>query len=458
MTTKAARHVGELENKNIPALLWKYFVPAFSGVILNSLYNIIDRIFIGQGVGAEALSGLSAVFPVMISIMAFGMLVGIGAGVRISINMGKKDFKLAEKVLGNAFLLMILTSVAITIIGFAIKEPMLRMFGVSDDTMGYANEYLDIILMGAIFNIVGFSLNNLIRSEGNPRIAMISMLISAGTNLILDPIFIFTFNMGVKGAAIATVISQILLCVWVIGHFNSKRSVLRLRWENFKPDREIMWYILSIGFAPFTMQLASSLVQGTFNKQLMLYGNDYAIGAMGIINSVVMLLVMSVIALNMASQPIIGFNFGAKNYHRVKETLTIGLKAATIISMVGFAITQIFPRTIIGIFNSTNTDLMDIGEQGLRIALVAFPLVGFQIITGNFFQSIGKAGKAAFISLLRQVIILIPLLFIMPTFLGIHGVWLASPVADTLSAAICIWFLMREMKRLNKAIAAQNLN
>ena len=211
MTTKAARHVGELENKNIPALLWKYFVPAFSGVILNSLYNIIDRIFIGQGVGAEALSGLSAVFPVMISIMAFGMLVGIGAGVRISINMGKKDFKLAEKVLGNAFLLMILTSVAITIIGFAIKEPMLRMFGVSDDTMGYANEYLDIILMGAIFNIVGFSLNNLIRSEGNPRIAMISMLISAGTNLILDPIFIFTFNMGVKGAAIATVISQVLL-------------------------------------------------------------------------------------------------------------------------------------------------------------------------------------------------------------------------------------------------------
>ncbi len=179
---------------------------------------------------------------------------------------------------------------------------------------------------------------------------------------------------------------------------------------------------------------------------------------MGIINSVVMLLVMSVIALNMASQPIIGFNFGAKNYHRVKETLTIGLKAATIISMVGFAITQIFPRTIISIFNSTNTDLMDIGEQGLRIALVAFPLVGFQIITGNFFQSIGKAGKAAFISLLRQVIILIPLLFIMPTFLGIHGVWLASPVADTLSAAICIWFLMREMKRLNKAIAAQNLN
>lgn len=231
MTTKAARHVGELEHKSIPALLWKYFVPAFSGVILNSLYNIIDRIFIGQGVGAEALSGLSAVFPVMIGIMAFGMLVGIGAGVRISINLGKKDFKRAEKVLGNAFLLMILTSLAITIIGFAIKEPMLKMFGVSSDTMGYANEYLNIILMGAIFNIVGFSLNNLIRSEGNARVAMISMLISAGTNLILDPIFIFTFDMGVKGAAVATVISQILLCVWVIGHFNSKRATLRLRWR-----------------------------------------------------------------------------------------------------------------------------------------------------------------------------------------------------------------------------------
>ncbi len=453
MTAKVNSQVRELESQNIPSLLWKFFVPAFSGVILNSLYNIVDRIFIGQGVGAEALSGISAVFPVMIAIMAFGMLVGMGAGVRISISMGQKEFGTAERVLGNAFILMIFTSIAITIIGFAVKEPMLRMFGVNDDTIGYANEYLDIILAGAIFNIVGFSLNNLIRSEGSPRTAMVSMLISAGTNIILDPIFIFALDMGVRGAAIATVISQILLCIWVIWHFKSKRSVLKLRMANYKLNGEIIWFILSLGFAPFTMQLTASLVQGLFNKQLMLFGNDYAIGAMGIINSVVMLLTMSIIAMNMASQPIIGFNFGAKQFARVKQTLGITLKAATAVSIAGFALTQLFPETIIRIFNTDNEDLMTIGSGGMRIALAAFPLVGFQIITGNFFQAIGKAGKAALLSLMRQVIILSPLLLIMPKLMGINGVWIASPIADTISAVVCIIFLAREMRKLNNAIA-----
>jgi len=455
MAQKVKSQVRELESQNIPSLLWKFFVPAFSGVILNSLYNIVDRIFIGQGVGAEALSGVSAIFPVMIAMMAFGMLVGTGAGVRISISLGKGDLKTSERVLGNAFILMILTSLAITTIGFLVKEPILRMFGVNDDTIGYANEYLDIILLGAVFNVVGFSLNNLIRSEGNPRIAMVSMMISAGTNLLLDPIFIFGLNMGVKGAAIATVISQILLTAWVIWHFLSNRSVVKLKLSNFKLNREIVWFILSIGFAPFSMQLASSLVQGTFNKQLMVYGNDYAIGAMGIINSVAMLLTMTIIAMNMASQPIIGFNFGAKNYRRVKQTLVIILKGATIVSTLGFAIAQLFPKEIISIFNTDNPELMSIGMHGMRIALAAFPIVGFQIIVGNFFQSIGKAGKAAFISLLRQVIVLIPLLLILPGIWGISGVWMASPIADTIAAAISIIFLTREMKKLNRAIARQ---
>ncbi len=457
MTTKVNSRVQDLESQKISSLLWKFFMPAFWGVILNSLYNIIDRIFIGQGVGAEALSGVSAVFPVMIAMMAFGMLVGMGAGVRISISLGKGDYKIAERVLGNAFVMMLITSAAITIIGFAIKEPMLRMFGVNDETIGYANEYLNIILMGSVFNVVGFSLNNLIRSEGNPRIAMVSMMISAGSNLVLDPIFIFGLGMGVKGAAIATVISQILLVVWVIWHFKSSRAVVRLKMVNFKLDRDIVWFILSIGFAPFSMQLASSLVQGTFNKQLMLFGNDYAIGAMGIINSVSMLIVMSIIAMNMASQPIIGFNFGAKNYRRVKETLVIVLKGATAVSIVGFILIQLFPSAIISIFNTDNAELMSIGTHGMRLALAAIPIVGFQIITGNFFQSIGKAGKAAFLSLLRQVIVLIPLLIIMPHFMGISGVWVASPIADVISAVICYLFLANEMKKLNVAIAQQTI-
>ncbi|WP_430820510.1 MATE family efflux transporter [Carboxylicivirga caseinilyticus] len=254
------RNVRELESEKISKLLYKYFMPAFAGVIISSLYNIVDRIFIGQGVGSLALSGLSAIFPIMVIMVAFGMLIGVGAGVRVSFNLGKKDFDRAEKVLGNAFVLMVLVSLFITLIGFLIKHPLLTFFGVNDETYDYANDYLDIILSGTVFHIVGYSLNNLIRSEGSAKIAMFSMLIAAGLNIILDPIFIFWFDMGVKGAAYATVISQIVLCFWVLAHFRSERAVIRLHSRNFRIKRDIVWYIITIGFSPFAMQLASSLV------------------------------------------------------------------------------------------------------------------------------------------------------------------------------------------------------
>lgn len=449
MLSKNQKQIHALEHQHIPSLLWKNFIPAFTGVVLNSLYNVVDRIFIGQGVDALALSGLSAVFPVMIIQMAFGMLIGMGAGVRISINLGKKDFNKAEKVLGNAFILMIIVAVIITAIGFSIKDPMLRLFGVSDSTAQYANDYLNIILFGSIFNVIGFSLNNLIRSEGNARTAMFSMMISAGANIILDPIFIFGLDMGVKGAALATVISQILLFVWVIVHFRSKRSVIRLKPMYFHLDKEIVWYIIAVGFAPFSMQLASSIIQGAFNMQLTKFGGDLAVGAMGIINSVSVFFVMSVIAINMAAQPIIGFNYGARHYVRVKQTLMLSIKSATWLCIGGFVIIEIFPGQIIKIFNNDSEQLLQTGITGLRIILAALPLVGFQIIAGNFFQSTGKAGIAALLSLLRQVIILLPALLMLPHILGIKGVWLAAPVADTLSALIVIFFLSREIKRLN---------
>ncbi|MBK3518088.1 MATE family efflux transporter [Carboxylicivirga sp. N1Y132] len=453
--SKQAQNVKELEFEGIPKLLWKYFLPAFAGVIINSLYNIVDRIFIGHGVGAAALSGLSAVFPIMIIMMAFGMLIGMGAGVRVSLNLGKKDFKRAEKVLGNAFLLMVVVALFIMALGFAIKDPLLHFFGVNNQTFDYANEYLNIILFGSVFNIVGYSLNNLIRSEGSAKVAMISMVISAGLNLILDPIFIFTLDMGVAGAAYATVISQFVLMIWVIIHFRSKRSVIRLRMNNFKLKKDIVWYILSIGFAPFSMQLASSLVFGTFNLQLVKYGGDLAVGAMGVIMSVAMLLVMTIIAINMAAQPIIGFNYGAKDYKRVKQTLVISLIFATIVSFIGFGLSELFPRTIVKAFNNDSKELLDIGTRGLRLFLLALPLVGFQIITGNYFQSTGKAGLSALLSLLRQVIVLMPVLIILPKQLGLDGVWLAGPIADTVSAVITSFFLVRELKRLNRAIDYQ---
>ena len=444
--------VKELEYEQIPKLLWKYFLPAFTGVIINSLYNIVDRIFIGQGVGASALAGLSAIFPIMIIMMAFGMLVGVGAGVRISINLGKKDFPRAEKVLGNAVVLMVIVSVIISAIGYTISDPLLHFFGVNDQTYQYAQEYLHIILAGTVFNILGYATNNLIRSEGSARVAMISMLISAGLNIVLDYIFIIQWNMGVQGAAYATVLSQVALTVWVLAHFRGPRSVIKLHIKNMKLKGDIVWYIITIGFAPFSMQLASSAVFGLFNLQLIKYGSDMAIGAMGVIISIAMLLIMTIISINMAMQPIIGFNYGAKNYSRVKDTLVIAMIAATVVSVVGFLIGQIFPGPIIRMFNNDSAELLEIGINGLRIFLMALPVVGFQIIMGNYYQSTGKAGLATLISLLRQVIILIPLLLVLPKYYGLNGVWMSSPISDTLSALIAVVFVVWEFGKINKAI------
>ena len=444
--------IKELEFESIPKLMWRYFLPSFAGLIINSLYNIVDRIFIGQGVGALALAGLSAIFPVMIIMMAFGMMVGMGAGVRISINLGKKDFKRAELVLGNAFILMIIVSGIITAIGFIISDPLLRFFGVNEQTYDYAQQYLHIILLGSVFNVLGYALNNLIRSEGSANVAMVSMLISAGLNIILDYIFIIHMNMGVQGAAYATVLSQIALTIWVILHFRSKRSVIKLKFQSLRLKGDIVWYIVSIGFAPFSMQLASSIVFGLYNIQLVKYGTDLAVGAMGVIISITMLLIMSTIAVTMANQPIIGFNFGAKQFNRVKQAVVISIIASTIISVLGFLVAQFLPGPIIKMFNSDDVELLAIGKQGLRLFLLAMPLIGFQIVFGNYYQSIGKAGISAILSLLRQVIFLIPLLFIFPKYFGLTGVWLCAPISDTLSACVCLVFAIREFQKLNTLI------
>jgi putative MATE family efflux protein len=446
------KNIDELEFGNIKKVLWKFFLPSFAGVMINSLYNIVDRIFIGQGVGPIGLSALSAVFPIMLIIMGFGMLVGIGAGVRVSINLGLKNIAQAEKVLGNAIILLIIISLFITATGFLIKGPMLRLFGVSQETYGYANEYLNIILFGTMFGMMGFALNNIIRSEGNARIAMYSMLISAGLNIILDPIFIFALNMGVKGAAWATIIAQSALLFWVLLHFRGKNSVIRLNVSNFKLKGKIIWYIFSIGFAPFSIQIAASMVQGMINTQLVKYGGDIAVGAMGIINSYAMLIIMSVIAINMASQPLIGFNYGAKNFERVKKTFILCLKAGTYISITGFIIAQLFPHFIVKAFNKESIDLLEIGVQGLRIFFSAFGIVGFQIITSNYFQSTGKVGYAIFLSLLRQVLVLIPVLWILPRYLQLKGVWFAIPISDIASGIICAIVLIREIRVINKSI------
>ncbi len=445
----------ELAEMNVARLMLKFFIPAFIGVFVNALYNIVDRVFIGQGVGALALSGISVIFPVMLIVMGFGMLIGIGAGVLVSINMGKRDMDKAEKVLGSSFLLMLLVSVVITVIGFSLKGPMLRSFGATAETIQYANDYLDIILAGVVFQVVGFSLNNIIRAEGNARIAMYSMLISAGTNLILDPIFIFGFGMGVKGAAYATVISMMVLTVWVLIHFLSSKSVIKLKAENIRFDSKILFEITAIGMAPFFMQIANSFVQGLLNTKLISFGGDLAVGAMGIVNSVATMIVMSIVAINMATQPIISFNYGAKSFSRVKETLRIAIISATVISILAFIMVETIPDTIVKLFNSSDPDLMEFGRNGLRLALLALPFVGFQVVVGNFFQSMGNAKIAVLLTLLRQVIILIPLLFILPIHFGLNGIWMSMPISDVCSAIIVIFFLFHYLKKLDKESSVQ---
>ena len=442
----------ELGNEKVGLLIKKFYWPAFISVFVSALYNIVDRIFIGQGVGAEALSGLSILFPIMLIMMAFGMLFGVGTGVQVSISLGEQNQVKAEKTLGNGFSMMLMVAVFITVLIYVIKDPLLRIFGATDVTLGYAHEYLIYLLPGVIFQVVGFSLNNVIRSEGNAKVAMYSMLISAGANIILDPIFIFGFNMGVKGAALATVLSMMLMAVWVLLYFLKRRSVVRLHFKYMKLEYPIIKGIVAIGMAPFAMQMASSVVQALLNTQLVKYGSDIAVAAMGIVMSISQMIFMCIIAVNMATQPIIGFNYGAKNYDRVKTTLLKGIKIATIIAVVGFVLVQLFPGMWVRMFNTTNETLFNIGKRGLRIGMLMTFLVGYQVMIGNYFQSTGKAKLAMVISLLRQVIILTPLMLLFPYLWGLDGVWLSMPVASFISALVVTYFFSKEIIRLNELI------
>ncbi len=441
----------DLAGKEIGALLLSYYIPAFIGVITSALYNIVGRIFIGQGVGHAALSGLTVVFPIMIIIMGFGMLFGIGSGIMTSIALGKGDKAQAEKILGNALTLMISVSILLTITGFAVKAPLLKSFGATAETIGYANDYLNIILLGTVFAITGYGLNSSIRAEGNARIAMYSMLISIPINIVLDAVFIFGFHLGVQGAALGTVIAQLVLALYVLSHFRGNKSVIKLHLHNMKPDRILVIGIISSGMAPFVMQIANSVVQGLFNTQLIRHGGDISVAIMGIINSVVMLFIMSIVALNMAAQPIIGYNFSAGNYKRVKETLTLALKYATILSFIAFILGEIFPHWIILMFNN-NPELLARGVPGMRIFTITIPLVGFQIVASNYFQSTGKVYLATTMTLTRQVLFLIPLLFILPEILGLNGVWMSGPVSDALNAVFVFYLLRKSIKHIDTLI------
>lgn len=443
------KHQEELATKPMTKLLIQYSVPAITGMLVNALYNIVDRMFIGNipQEGSLAITGIGITMPISTIILACGMLVGIGTTANISIKLGEGRREVAERIIGNNVTLSLLISLFITMIGLGFKEPILKTFGASEQTLPYADQYITIILLGTVFSVLGYSLNSNIRADGKPMIAALTMIVGCIINIILDPILIFGLGWGIKGAAIATIISQFVTALWVLLYFALQKSNLKFKVQDLKLDFSLVKMILAIGSAPFAMQLATSLVQVISNNALKTYGGDLAIGAMATISSISLIFLMPIFGINQGSQPIIGYNYGAKQYSRVKEAFLISLGFGTFILAIGFIVVEFFPTAIISLFNS-DPELMSITVRGIRIYLFMLTFVSVSIIGSNFFQSIGKARLAIVLSLLRQLILLLPLIFILPRFIGLDGVWLAQPISDILAIVITLICLIREFKHL----------
>ncbi|WMM25321.1 MATE family efflux transporter [Tissierella sp. MB52-C2] len=440
-----------LGEEPIKKLLIRFSLPAITGMVVNALYNVVDRIFIGLGVGDLAIGGLFISSPISLIIMAFSMLIGIGGNTLVSIKLGQNKKEEAERVTGNSFILLILVSLLITIFGLMFLKPLLNLFGASTSNFQYAYDYMKIILIGAVFQAVGLGMNNFIRGEGSPTIAMKTMLIGAISNTILDPIFIFWFKMGVSGAALATIISQALSTLWVMRYFFGGNSMLTIKKDYLKPKLDITKKIIAIGLGPFSMQLAGSMVTVLLNNSLKNYGGDLANSSMAVINSVAMMVMMPVFGINQGAQPIIGFNYGAEKYDRVKQTLKYAIIGATCITTVGFILTQLFPVPLYKMFISKGGNLAEItkiGVPGMRIYLAMFPIVGIQVVSSNYFQAIGKPKHAMLLSLSRQVLVLIPALIILPKLYGLTGVWLAGPLSDLIASIITVYFVTRSVRTL----------
>ena len=446
-----------LATEPIGKLLLKYSVPAIIGMIVNALYNVVDRMFIGNipKVGVLAITGVGVTMPIMTIMLAFGMLIALGAIANISIKLGQGKKEDAELIIGNAITLSILISLLISVIGILFGDSILKSFGASESTLYYAKSYIYIILGGSVFCLLSFSLNNTIRGDGNPKLAAIMMIVGCLINITLDAILIFVFNMGIQGAAIATVISQAVTTIWGFVYYLKGKSNLKLKKENLKLNKDIVKTIFAIGLAPFAMQIAASLVQIISNNALKAYGGDVAIGAMATIASISMIFLMPVFGINQGAQPIIGFNYGARQYDRANKTFKVSASVACLIMTLGWLIIQLKPEIIVGMFNK-DPKLMDITINGTKLYLFMLPIIGISITGSNYMQSVGKAKSAMILGLLRQVILLIPMIIILPNFFGLNGIWYAQPASDLLSTIITILVLIKELKKYK--ILENNMN
>jgi putative MATE family efflux protein len=435
-----------LGTENIGKLLLQYSIPAIIAMTAASLYNITDSIFIGHGVGPLAISGLALSFPLMNLAAAFGSLVGVGASTLMSMRLGQKDYETANKILGNVFILNIILGLAYSVVMIAFLDPILYFFGASAATLPYAHQYMLVILLGNVVTHMYFGLNAMLRSTGRPEKAMYATLYSVLINVILNPLFIFVFKWGIEGSALATVISQTVMLIWQIKIFSNKKHFIHLKKGAFHLQRKIVNDSLAIGLSPFLMNAASCLIVVIINQGLIRHGGDLAVGAYGIVNRVIFLFAMIVMGFNQGMQPIAGYNFGAGQYDRVTEILKKTIFMATSALTLGFLIGEFFPHAVASIFTTDKT-LINMAAEGLRIVMIFFPIVGFQMVTTNFFQSIGMAGKAIFLSLTRQLLFLLPCLLILPQIFGVKGVWYSMPTADLAASVVSAFMLFSQFRQ-----------
>lgn len=430
----------------IGKLLVEYSIPAIIGMTLTSLYNIIDSIFIGHGVGALAISGLAITFPLMNLLVAFCTLVGVGGATLSSIRLGQKDKKGAEDILGNVAILCVINAIFYGGLAFIFLEPILFFFGASEATLPYARDFMQVILLGSPISYVMIGLNNIMRATGYPQKAMLSSMLTVGCNIILAPIFIFVLNWGIRGAALATICSQFIGMLWVLYHFYSPKTYIRFQRHSMRLKQHIIANIFAIGMSPFVMNVCACCIVIFINNRLLNYGGDMAIGAFGILNRIQMLFVMIVMGITMGMQPITGYNYGAQHFDRVKRTLKLGITAGCIITTLGFIIGELFPGVFVGMFTD-NHELTDEATLALRIGILSFPVVGAQIVITQFFQSIGKARISIFLSLSRQLLFLLPGLAFLPPFYGVEGVWFSMPLSDALAFAVAALMLAYHYKK-----------
>ena len=445
----------ELGTERIRKLLVQYAVPAIIAMTASSLYNMVDSIFIGHGVGALAISGLALTFPLMNLAAAFGSLVGVGAATLVSMRLGQRDYETAQRILGNVVVLNLIIGISFGLLTLVFLDPILYFFGASDATIGYAREYMSVILWGNVVTHMYLGLNAVLRAAGHPRKAMYATILTVTINAILDPLFIFGFGWGIRGAAIATVLAQILALVWQFRIFSDRNELLHFRRGIYRLKGKIVRNVLAIGMSPFLMNLAACFIVILINKGLKEYGGDLNIGAYGIVNRLGFFFVMIVMGINQGMQPIAGYNYGARQFDRVDRVLKLTIIGATCVTTLGFLIGELAPRLAVSVFTD-DPELVRLSAEGMRIVFFCFPIIGFQMVTTNFFQSIGMAGKAIFLSLSRQLLFLMPGLIFLPRIFdeltpwdGSWGVWGSKPLADflaSLGAGVMLFCQFRKFK------------